>query len=455
MEKFLFRKVELWVVGVVAVFLLLVAFAFGVVVLGVAEGSKRFGTVGRFAHTVASIPSEAKREVELLLRGDLANMSTGLSERFPGRSGWTFFDARIEAGVDGYLFHSRHDGDVRHHVFELVDLVSGETVHRIDLDVTVLFRDGRRDSPYSNPEDWKPDRFQALHPLALDNGDILVKGLRTPMVRMTPCGEPSWTLDKNMFHHTTEAGPDGHYWSSTWVEPHRVEGLRENFLDPGLVQFSAEGEILYDRSLTALMLKHGLGYMLFSAGKYYNDPLHLNDVQPVFEDGPYWKRGDIFVSLRHISTIMQIRPSTDEIIWFQQGPWAAPHDVDIIDQTTISVFNNNMYNFGYGGFVDGHSDITFYDFATDTVSSPYAEALVAQDFWTEAAGIFTLMPGGHYYVDEADSGRTLIMTADGELAAEHINRAENGLVYHTGWSRYMNRADGDRFLKNLKAAKCE
>jgi hypothetical protein len=453
MEKFLSRKIEVWLVGAIVVFLLMLMFAFGVIVLGVAQGSPSFGAVGRFSYTVASIPFEARRELRMLLRGDLANMSTNHSDRFPGRRGWTFFDARIKSGVDGYLLFSRHDGDVGHHVFEIVDLKAGETVHRIDLDASALFANAGRDSRFGIPDDWHAGRFQAIHPLALENGDILVKGHRTPMVRMSPCGEPLWTLDENVFHHTTEMGPDGYFWSTTWVEPQRVEGLRGDFLDPGLVQFTADGEILYDRSLTEVMLKQGLGYILFAA-VYDHDPLHLNDVQPVFEDGPFWKRGDVFLSLRHLSMIMLFRPSTDEIVWFKQGPWAAQHDVDVIDETTIAVFNNNTYDLGSGGFVDGHSDIMFYDFATDKVSTPYADVLAAHDFQTDAAGLFTLLPDGHYYVDEAESGRTLIFTSEGELAAEHVNRAESGLIYHLGWSRYMDRAAGDRFLEQLKAADC-
>jgi hypothetical protein len=443
-DKFMSKKIEGWLVGLIVVTLILGGLAFGIIVHHTAFGGKRFGVIGKAAFAIASLPAEATREFKMLMSGDLAGMSTLHSDRFEGRSGWTFFDIRLESELDGYLLFSRH----------VVDLKAGDTVHRINLDATRIFKNARKDSRFTEIDSWTPKRFQAMHPIALDNGDIIFKGFRTALARITPCGEPVWVQDKYIFHHTIERGPDGHFWTSSYVEPQRVEGLHYRFLDPGIVQFTEDGEILYDESLTEVMLRQGLGYQILADQDFYHDPLHLNDVQPVFEDGPFWKRGDVFLSLRHTSTIMLYRPSTDSVIWWKQGPWAAQHDVDIIDQSTIGIYNNNTYDYGSGGFVDGHTHINYYDFKTDSVTSPFKEALAEQEVKNEAAGLFTLIPDGHYYVDESESGRTLIFTPDGELAVEHINRAENGLIYHLGWSRYMSRMEGDNFLSKLKAANC-
>jgi hypothetical protein len=82
---------------------------------------------------------------------------------------------------------------------------------------------------------------------------------------------------------------------------------------------------------------------------YNDDPTHLNDIQPVLADGPYWKKGDLFVSLRNISSIMLYRPSTDQIVWMKRGPWLSQHDVDILDDHRISVYDNNVQDRGAGG----------------------------------------------------------------------------------------------------------
>ena len=72
-----------------------------------------------------------------------------------------------------------------------------------------------------------------------------------------------------------------------------------------------------------------------------DDPIHLNDIEPVRKDGPYWRKGDLFLSLRSPSTVMLYRPSTNKVIWRKDGPWSKQHDVDILDDHRISIFNNN------------------------------------------------------------------------------------------------------------------
>lgn len=125
MDKFLFKKIEMWVVALIICFLLIVTFAFGVIVRDATYGNNRLGAISRVSLKIASIPSEASRALHMALGGDLAGMATVKSHRFPGRSGWDFFDARLDSGLDAYMLFSRHDGDVGHHVFELVDLKAG------------------------------------------------------------------------------------------------------------------------------------------------------------------------------------------------------------------------------------------------------------------------------------------------------------------------------------------
>ena len=83
---------------------------------------------------------------------------------------------------------------------------------------------------------------------------------------------------------------------------------------------------------TEIIIENGLEYLLFSVGDggFDKDPIHLNDIQPVNFDGGFWKKGDVFLSLRHQSMILLYRPSTNEIIWKGTGPFFLQHDVDIL-----------------------------------------------------------------------------------------------------------------------------
>jgi hypothetical protein len=454
MEKFMNKKIALGAVAILVLVLGLGAFFFGVLVREYSAGNGKLGPLARYSYRLASIPSEAVNLYRHWRDGNITGMVTLHSDRFPGQSGWTFHDARLDSGLDGYLLFSRYDGDVGSHVFELIDLKSGEQKYRFEVDATRILANANRGLTKAAVRHWETSRFQGVHPIVLDNGDIMAKGHYTPMFSINPCGDVVWLQDKFIFHHTIERAPDGNYWSPSYVEPQRVEGLHPRYEDSGLVKLSEEGEILFDRSLSKIFLDHGLGSLILSGTGFDPDPLHLNDIQPVFEDSPYWKRGDVFLSIRSLSMIMLYRPSTDEIIWWRQGDWTAQHDVDIINETTIGVFDNNVFDYGDGPVVNGHSRVLYYDFATDQVSSPFDEILAENEFKNEAAGLFTLLPDGHLYVSESESGRTLIFTPDGEIAVEHVNRAKNGNIFHLGWSRYMDRAAGDRFLEQINTANC-
>ena len=56
-------------------------------------------------------------------------------------------------------------------------------------------------------------------------------------------------------------------------------------------------------------------------------------------DGKFWKSGDVFLSLRNQSMILLYRPSTNKIIWKGTGPFFRQHDVDVLNDHKISIFN--------------------------------------------------------------------------------------------------------------------
>ena len=103
--------------------------------------------------------------------------------------------------------------------------------------------------------------------------------------------------------------------------------------------------------------------------QFTTDPIHLNDIQPIDFDGEFWKKGDVFLSLRHQSMVLLYRPSTNKIIWKGIGRFFHQHDVDILNDHKISVFNNNSKNFAFGNVLDGNNEVIIYDFKTNQYSS--------------------------------------------------------------------------------------
>ncbi len=50
-------------------------------------------------------------------------------------------------------------------------------------------------------------------------------------------------------------------------------------------------------------MENGLTHVLVKS-ETPGDPIHVNDIEPVLHDGPYFKRGDLFISARNGSWIM-------------------------------------------------------------------------------------------------------------------------------------------------------
>ena len=182
------------------------------------------------------------------------------------------------------------------------------------------------------------------------------------------------------------------------------------------------------------------------------DPIHLNDIQPVEFDGKYWKKGDVFLSLRHQSMVFLYRPSTNKIIWKGTGPFFHQHDVDILDENRIAVFNNNSKVFPQGDVVDGSNEVIVYDFRTNEYLSYLSESLIKNDVRTITQGRSEILTNGDLFVEETDNGRILYFNEDGSLRWTHVNRATNGDVFILGWSRILYTQDDiqtvSTFLKN-------
>lgn len=447
MQRFLFARIEVWVVLLLVLLGLLGLVGFGAAVLDGERGTGRFGAAGAAAVAVAEIPDTTRT----LLSPDMA-MAAFSPHRFADRpAGWTFAEG---AHPEGYVLLSHYDGDRARHVVQLVSLADGAVRHEWLPDADALLADAPRTSRIAEYSNWNTRHYRAIHPVLADDGALLIKDHQSYLYALDACSKKLWSQYGVLLHHATESDGAGGWWIPGYAEPSAVDRIAPDFADDALVHLGPKGEILWQKSLTQILLDHGMEFALFTAGDYQKDPIHLNDIQPVLADGPYWKKGDLFLSFRHMSMIMLYRPATDEIVWRKQGPWLAQHDVDILDDTRIGVFNNNAYDRGTQARVHGTNEITVYDFATGEISQPWEAALRKADVKTLFEGLFTVLPDGTAMVEEENSGRLLFLGQDGTVRAEFINTGADGVAYRMGWSRYMTAAEGEAALAKLSAATC-
>ena len=437
----MFKKIEIWILYLTILFSILFAIVFGALVRhemlgGIGLKSMGLGWVSKTALFFAEIPTNAKNII--------ANTNGNqLEDRFPNLDGFNGTPNSDET----YLLLSRYDGDLQEGVVELVDLTNYEIIHTWNPDIDAFndLVEQIDDFKYLN-RDYNNKRSMLMDPYLTSNGELLF-GWERPLRKIDACSNLVFQNTHDIFHHTIEIDNDGNLWVPSHIYPQSLpiekigRDIREEggFYDDAIVKLSPENEILYEKSVSQIFIDNGLEYLLFAHGDdYEEDPIHLNDIQPVNSDGNFWKKGDVFLSMRHQSMVLLYRPSTNEIIWKGTGPFLHQHDVDILDNNRISVFNNRSINIvNDTNIVDGHNEVIIYDFNTNEYSSYLKDSLIQNDVRTITEGRSEILTNGDLYIEESNYGRTLYFNADGSLRWTHVNRAGDGNVYRVGWSRIL------------------
>ena len=437
----MFKKIEIWILYLTILLGILFAIGFGVLVRQEIEGITKKGSwdisfLSKPAAYIARIPEK------LLM--SLVNSEFILND--PWNEYRYFFEQDGFLGTpnsqESYLLHSRYDGDLHEGIVELVDLRTFKVLHTWNPDIDA-FNDlvEKVDEFKYLQRDRSNKRTRLVHPKLTNDGGLLF-GWDTPLRKIDACSKLVFQNAHDKFHHSIETDIEENIWVPSWMYPQTLPSEKigiDNFYDDAIVKLSSDGEIIFEKSVAQIFIDNGLEYLLFAHGNgYEDDPIHLNDIQPVNFDGEFWMKGDVFLSLRNQSMILLYRPSSNEIIWKVTGPFFHQHDVNILDNHRISIFNNRSINIAGGAnIVDGYNEIVIYDFKTDEFSRFLQDSLVEHEVRSIEQGRGKIIPNGDLYIEDSHYGRTLYFNADGSLRWSHVNRASDGKVYLVGWSRIL------------------
>lgn len=180
------------------------------------------------------------------------------------------------------------------------------------------------------------------------------------------------------------------------------------------------------------------------------DPFHLNDVQPALSTTKYWNRGDVFMSFRNMSAVLQYRPNTGEVIRVITGPFYAQHDVDFVNDSTIALFNNNSHNMmqfnksnwpkvdeqvDLGKF---YSHILEYDLARQEFTYIEKATFDENQIFTYTEGLFESLPGGGYFIEEQNDA-VIWVIRDGEVLYKNVLDSQHEGYHHlSNWTRIIS-----------------
>ena len=348
--------------------------------------------------------------------------------------------------LNGYILLPIYDLEKNKAKVELYDINKKETIHTWIANIDEILKLSKIDRNINNLErDQNQKRYIYRHPYLLKNGDLIFAAHNTPLTRIDKCSKLKWISD-DFFHHSIESDNNGFIWTHLSTVGGEFKSFHDEYDDDLIAKVNIEtGEIVYKKSITNIFIENDLKH-LFTSAYVGKDPLHSNDIQPVLSNSDYWEKGDLFISLRHISTAFLYRPSENKVIWFKQGPWRYNHDIDIIDEKTIAIFNNNN---SLGNKNDPlQSNVLFYNFESNKVYSPFEKLFSKTNFSTGASGLFTVIGKNEIIAEETVRSRIIMGNIDGELKWEFIWNS------HLNWSRYLENEGYDSTADMLRNTKC-
>jgi len=444
----MFKKVELWILGLICIIFIIVLMAYGSVLKHGLSGGNKFPYLYKVAVFLAEVPKNFK-DILITFKDPYHDLS--IKENIHGDK--PRFKKFIKTNRNELLLVARFDADVGGSVVEIIDLNNFTVLHSFKPNIKEINNQTDINIEEFNllNKNFNEKRYNIYHPLIDFEGNLLFHGMYTPLSKINFCSKLLWVNDIDNFHHANNVDNKGNYWTPSSIFPYSIDNTLVGnkfgqFRDDAITKISPDGKILYQKSVSKILSKNNLDYLIFGQSNFFWDPIHLNDIQPVLKDGKYWKKNDLFLSLRNLSMIVHFRPSTDEIINILTGPFYMQHDVDIVSENEISIFNNNTINTQKGKYVVSNNQILIYNFETKNYTKSNVDGIKENNVKTATEGVSDFLKDGSLMIEDGNSGRILFFNTDGKLEWEFINKAKNGKIYPLSWARII---DNKQLIKNI------
>ena len=299
-------------------------------------------------------------------------------------------------------------------------------------------------------------------PILLEDGSIIAHNDESyNLYRLDKNSNLLWHNTDYQYHHSINLDHQGNIWvcSRDTIKFHANNIV---YWDNYITNVDTKtGQLIMQKSLTEIFVENDLGYMLHAHSnipeRFGNDPLHLNDIEPVLKDGKYWKKGDLFLSLRNRSLIVLYRPSTNTILHLMQGPFSNQHDVCIQNDSTISFFNNNTT--GLDRLKKPHkgepalshllpdttlniaSQVLTYCFSDSSYTKVYEDQFIANKAYTWSQGLHYILSNGDLFVEIQNFGKVFMFREGETVYRQYYNESNNGKIEPPHWVRLYENID--------------
>lgn len=358
-------------------------------------------------------------------------------------------------GSKDYLLVAVWNDSLGQSIVKLVRIGDGTILHQWIVNVDQLNAIYNTSSTNGEKHNLTKSTTSMQHPILLSDGSLVFGS--GGIFKVDKNSKIIWS-NSNRNTHSIEASSEGDYWICGY---NRSKKNQKKYLikDDAIQKISSKtGKIIFEKSVFDILMENGYGRANFfinpefSTFVTYLDYIHLNDVQPVLKDSKYWKKDDLFLSLRNQNLVVLYRPSTNKIIWSKKGPWLRQHDINIVDSNRISVFGNDVIDAQFTdkkqSLVNGHNNLYVIDFSTNSCTTPYNSFFKKAKIGTYTEGLARILDNGNVFVEETNNGRILFGNKTTEIWS-YVERIDDTKLSIFNWSRYFTKKEFENlsFLK--------
>jgi hypothetical protein len=363
-------------------------------------------TLGLWRKTETRATGATRDQIEEMKRLEALGYLAGY-EAAPAKANVTRHDpARAWQGLN--LLISGHAPEA-----VLMDM-DGNVVHRWSLSFAEAFPDRTDLATQSSMGFWRRVSL-------LPGGELLAIFDNLGVIKLDKDSRLLWA-NPCRCHHDLDVAPDGRIYSVA----NRAEVVpRLHPYEPVLLDFivvmDAGGRT--EREVPLLEAFENSFYApVLRRGPPFGDVFHTNTV--TWLDGrhadvlPAFRRGNVLLSLRELSTIAVLDLEKGQIEWAASDQWLKQHEPVLEASGRLLIFDNK-------GGADGRSRVLEFDPRTRQV--PWAYEGSAEDpFASATGGSVQRLPNGNTLITESDSGRAFEVTPSRDIVWEYYNPARAG-----------------------------
>ena len=304
------------------------------------------------------------------------------------------------------------------------------------------------------------EHHRILNPILLPNHSICYAiANHSGLKKIDSIGNILWEQDELIFHHSLNLDHNGNLWGCAMKQGQNGEPIddgvfingsgQQSYLDEIIVQIDInDGSILYQKSLTEILRENNLLYLLIKT-HHVNDPIHLNDVEPVLVSSNNFREGDVFISMRSMSLVLHFRPLTNKVIEKIEGPFSCQHDVDILNDSTIVLFNNNIVEGIQTAdkrsvtdspyIIDlANSNIVTYNLKSQNFNTLFDSVFYKYNITTGTEGLLQYIGKNLCFIEEQNSGLIWIFDGTRVVYKNVLHSHIEGYHHLPNWVRIIN-----------------